>query len=225
MGTQSIQSHSTLALPVPVPPSDLFTYKATRDILTFLVDNPHTAFGIREISRATDIPHRSITSAVDELETVTLVTTEYDGRKRLVQINSERLCNPADPITRIPQSEFQEPIRTLVTRLRDRIDEIHGVVIFGSVARGEADRQSDIDCFVLVEKEQALAQQTAHELTSQLEEERFQNNRYEFHVLVESVASAHKYGERLQEIFAEGLTLIDSATLRQFKTEVLTSGR
>jgi predicted nucleotidyltransferase len=214
-----------IALPVPVPSSDLFTYKSTKEILSFLADNPHAAFGIREISRVMDTPHRSITSAVDELETVALVTTEYDGKKKLVQINRDRLCNPDDPIIQIPQSEFREPIRALITRLRDRIDEIHGVVIFGSVARGEADRLSDIDCFVLVEEEQALAQQTAHEITSQLRKERFQNDRYAFHVLVESVGSAHKHGERLQKIFAEGLTLIDSDALRQLKTEVLTNGR
>jgi predicted nucleotidyltransferase len=225
MEIQSIQPHSALVLPVPVPSSDLFTYNATRDILTFLTDNPDTAFGIREISRTIDTPHRSVTSAVDELEAATLVNTEYDGRKRLVRINSERLCKSDDPILRIPQSEFREPIRALVTRLRDRIDGIHGVVIFGSVARGEADRLSDIDCFVLVEEKQALAQQTAHEITSQLREERFQNDRYAFHVLIESVGSAHKHGKRLQEIFAEGLTLIDSAALRQLKTEVLTNGR
>lgn len=225
MATQSIQSTSTLALPVPVPSSDLFTYNATKDILSILADNPHTAFGIREIGRATDTPHQSITSAVDELETVSLVTTEYDGRKKLVRINEERLCNPDDPIIQIPQTEFRKPIRELVTRLEDRIDEIHGVVLFGSVARGEADRLSDIDCFVLVEEEQALAQQTAHEITSQLEEERFQSDRYAFHVLVESITSAHKHGERLQDVFAQGLTLVDSDALRQLKTEVLTNGR
>jgi hypothetical protein len=94
-------------------------------------------------------------------------------------------------------------------------------VLFGSVARGAADRLSDIDCFVLVEEEQALAQQTAHELTSHLGEERFRGDRYTFHVLVESVASARKHGEQLQEIFAEGLTLVDSSALRQLKTEGL----
>jgi predicted nucleotidyltransferase len=225
METQSIQSVPTLALPVPMPPSNLFAHNVTSEILTLLTDNSHIAFGIREISRATDHPHRSVSSAVDELETVSLVTTKYDGGKKLVQINRDRLRKPDDPVTQIPQSEFQEPIRTLVTRLTDQLDKVRGIVLFGSVARGAADRQSDIDCFVLVEEEQALAQQTAHELTSHLGEERFQGDRYTFHVLVESVASARKHGERLQEIFAEGLTLVDSDALRQLKTEVLTDGQ
>ncbi len=110
-------------------------------------------------------------------------------------------------------------------RLTDQIEEIHGIVLFGSVARGDADRRSDIDCFVLVDGTQATAQQTAHEITSELNEEAFDGDRYKFHVLVESVESAHRYGNRLREIFATGLTLKTSETLTQLKEEVLTNGQ
>jgi predicted nucleotidyltransferase len=150
---------------------------------------------------------------------------EYIARSHQHRISHQYRILHTIQLTQIPQSEFQEPTRTLVTRLTDQLDEIQGIVLFGSVARGAADRQSDIDCFVLVEEEQALAQQTAHELTSHLREERFRGDRYTFHVLVESVANARKHGERLQEIFAEGLTLEDTSALRQLKTEVLTDGR
>lgn len=224
MGSNHIQRGASLELPVPVPSTDLFSHACAGEILAVLVDNPYTAFGIRDLSRATDHPHRSISSAVDDLEAVGFVDIEHAGRKKLVRINRSRLSKPDDPIIRIPQDEFHTPVRELLTRLTDNLDDIHGIVLFGSVARGNADRRSDIDCFVLVDGTQATAQQTADELTSELNEEVFDGDRYKFHVLVESVKSARDYGDRLREIFATGLTLEGSDTLTQLKEEVLTDG-
>jgi predicted nucleotidyltransferase len=225
MGSKSIQQGATLTLPVPIPSTGLFSHTCTSEILAVLVDNPYTAFGIRDLSRATDHPHRSISSAVTDLETVGLVEIEHTGQKKLVRINRTRLDKPDDPIIQIPQAEFHAPIRELVTRLTDSVDDIHGILLFGSVARGDADRRSDIDCFVLVEGSQATAQQTADEITAELNEEFFEGNRYKFHVLVESIESARRYGDRLREIFATALTLDESNTLTRLKEEVLTNGQ
>nr|WP_092907875.1 nucleotidyltransferase domain-containing protein [Halostagnicola kamekurae] len=225
MGSKSIQRGASLELSVPVPSTDLFSHTCTGEILTLLVDNPYTAFGIRDLSRATDHPHRSISAAVDDLEAVGFVEIEHSGRKKLVQINRARLSKPDDPIIQIPQTEFHVPVRELVSRLTDNVDDIHGIVLFGSVARGDADRRSDIDCFVLVDDGRATAQHTADELTSELNEQPFDGDRYKFHVLVESGESARRYGDRLREIFATGLTLERSDALTQLKEEVLTNGR
>ncbi|MFC3959527.1 nucleotidyltransferase domain-containing protein [Halovivax cerinus] len=225
MESESIHRGASVELPVPVPSTDLFSHTCTDEILAVLVDNPYTAFGIRELSRATDHPHRSISSAIDDLEAVGFVDTEHAGRKRLVRINRSRLSKPDDPIVQIPQDEFHAPVRELVARLTDDVDGIDGIVLFGSVARGNADRRSDIDCFVLVDDAQATAQQTVDELTAELNEESFDGDRYKFHVLVESVESARRYGDRLREIFATGLTLDETETLTQLKAEALTNGR
>jgi predicted nucleotidyltransferase len=224
MGSENIQKGASLGLQVPVPSTDLFSHKCTAEILALLVDNPYTAFGIRDLSRATDHPHRSVSSAVDDLESVDFVESERAGRKKLVQINRSQLDKPDDPIIQIPQGQFHAPVQELVTRLTDDVAAIRGIVLFGSVARGDADRRSDIDCFVLVAGMQATAQQTADEITAELNEESFDGDRYKFHVLVESDESAREYGDRLREIFATGLTLKTSDTLTQLKEEVLTDG-
>ncbi|WP_181687264.1 nucleotidyltransferase domain-containing protein [Halorhabdus salina] len=225
MGSKNIQTGVSLALPVPVPPTGLFSHGCTPDVLGVLVDNPHTAFGIRDLSRATDHPHRSISAAVEDLEAVGFVETEHDGRKKLVRINRRRLDKPDDPIVGIPQPEFHTPVRELRARLTEQLDEVRGIVLFGSVARGEADRRSDIDCFVLVGGMQATAQRIADEITGELNEEPFDGDRYKFHILAESIESASRHGDRLREIFATGLTLDDSEALSALKSEVLTDGR
>lgn len=225
MGRENIHQGTTLAFPVPVPESGLFSHKCTGDVLSVLVDSPHASFGIRDLSRATDHPHRSISAAVEDLAAVGFVDVEHEGPKKLVSIDTDRLDEPEDPILRIPQSEFHAPVRELADRLRAGLDDVEGIVLFGSVAQGTADRRSDVDCFVLVDGGQATAQQTADEITATLGEASFDGDRYSFHVLVESVESARGYGERLEDVFASGLTLEDSETLTELKSTVLTDGR
>lgn len=213
-----------LTFPLPVPNSRLFRYAATDDILTLLANSPHTRFSIRDIRRATDHSPSSVTDTVDILAETDLVHITREGNKKLVQINRERLAKPDDPILQIPQAEFQDPARALVEELRTRIDTVAGVLVFGSVARGDADRSSDVDCFVLVTDEKATAQRVAHELARELEERRFDGDRYRFHILVESVRSVRNIGGRLREILTEGVVLYETETLRTVKEEVLTNG-
>ncbi|TKX52437.1 nucleotidyltransferase domain-containing protein, partial [Halorubrum sp. SP9] len=55
----------------------------------------------------------------------------------------------------------------------DNIDNLLGIVIFGSVARGEADRQSDIDCFVVVDGDRTTARRQVTDVVAELQSERF----------------------------------------------------
>lgn len=125
---------TTLGLPVPVPSRDLFSHKCSGDVLALLVDNPYTSFGIRDLSRVTDTLHPSISSTVDDLEAVGFVVVEHAGGKKLVRIDRARHDKPDDPLAQIPQAEFHVPVRELVTRLSDEIDDLRGVVLGGAGA-------------------------------------------------------------------------------------------
>ncbi|WP_375142040.1 nucleotidyltransferase domain-containing protein [Natronoarchaeum rubrum] len=79
---------------------------------------------------------------------------------------------------------------------------------FGSVARGEADRASDIDVFVLVNDDNELvsARRTISDVKRDLKEQTFDRQRYEFEPFVESSAIFRRLGEGLRPSFAKGLT-------------------
>jgi len=107
-------------------------------------------------------------------------------------------------------------------RLHTGLDDVRGILVFGSVARGQADRQSDIDLWVLVEDSRG-EQHRANEIATELGQERFDGERYEFQVMVESIESAHGYADRLTDIFMDAITLHESEALRNLKEEVLTN--
>ncbi|WP_436931742.1 nucleotidyltransferase domain-containing protein [Halosimplex halobium] len=210
---------ATVGLPVPAPEPDLFRHTATDDLLQLLLDNPYEQFTIRELSRLTDNAPQSVKRAVDVLEANGLVVAEPEGNRRLVGINRTRVTKPDDPVLRIPQPEFHRPVRAALERIRDELGEVRGVLVFGSVARGQADRQSDIDLWVLAGDR--ADQHRANELAKELGGERFDGDRYEFQILVETPESARGHADRLEDVFADAITLVDSDALRDLKHEVM----
>jgi len=211
----------TVGLPVPAPNPDLFRHSATDDLLRLLLDNPYEQFTIRELGRLTDTAAQSVKRAVDVLEPNGLVVVETEGNRRLVGINRTRVTKPDDAVLRIPQPEFHTPVRAALDRIREGLGAVDGVVVFGSVARGRADRQSDIDLWVLAADR--ADQHRANELAKELGTERFDGDRYEFQILVETPESARGHGDRLEDVFADAITLVDSDTLRELKHEVMSN--
>jgi predicted nucleotidyltransferase len=210
---------ATVGLPVPAPEPDLFRHTATDDLLQTLFDNPYEQFTIRELSRLTDNAAQSVKRAVDVLEANGVVVVEAKGNRRLVGINRSRVTKPDDPVLRIPQPEFHRPVRAALERIRDELGEVRGVLTFGSVARGRADRQSDIDLWVLAGDH--ADQHRANELAKELGGERFDGDRYEFRILVETPESARGHADRLENVFADAITLVESDALRDLKQEVM----
>jgi predicted nucleotidyltransferase len=100
--------------------------------------------------------------------------------------------------------------------------------VFGSVARGEADRRSDIDIWILVDSNDELlqARRAATDIGVTLGEQQFgdDGHRYEFEVLVESVESALSHGQEsdgIDEVIAEGVVIENSSALERVKDAVL----
>ena len=214
---------SYVRLPVPLGDPDAFRYGATADILHLLVDNPEREFTNRELHRVTGKGLSSVNAAVDTLETLGVITVDRSGRANAVRIDSEMLVKSDDPVTTIPQSEYHAPIRAILTGLEERIGDDIGVVLFGSVARGTADRTSDIDLFVVVEEDRMQAQREAHTIEQEIADEQFDGDRYEPHIIVESKESAGDH-DRISDILAEGLTLRNSPALDAVKREGFKNG-
>jgi predicted nucleotidyltransferase len=223
MGNENGESlkQATIQLPVPAPNPDLFRHKATNDLLRLLLDNPYETFTLRKLSRLTGHTTYSVKSAVDVLEDNGLILAKTEGNRRPVSINRTQVRKPDDPILHIPQPEFHEPVRVAVNRLQSELADVRGILVFGSVARGHADRQSDIDLWVLVEGSRG-EQHRANEIIQELEQRRFDGQRYDFQILVESAESARGFTDRLTEIFVDAITLCESETLTDLKQEVLT---
>jgi len=192
-----------------------------------LVDAHESEFTIPELVDATGVTRSTVWRAVDLLESIGTVRIRETPQRNYVSIDPDRLQKD-DPILAIEQSEFHEPIRTFATHVRDAgtetddIDDVLGIVVFGSVARGDADRQSDIDLFVVVDGDRTSARRVVTDVVADLSEQRFDGDRFDFEPYVESAESARRAGPKLREIFTGGVTIYGSDRLQSIRKAVIT---
>nr|WP_239638602.1 nucleotidyltransferase domain-containing protein [Halorubrum saccharovorum] len=172
-----------------------------------------------ELANLTGANQGTISKAVRLLSDLDVIETAQNGRTQQVRINRDRLTKP-DPILSIPQAEFHQPARAFLEQIQDELDGLVGVVLFGSVARGEADRTSDIDLLVIVDEDRTAARRAVQSVVSDLEDQRFEGNRYTYQPLVESTDSVQRIGDQLRPQFDDGITLVGSDQLSELRTEV-----
>jgi predicted nucleotidyltransferase len=160
-----------------------------------------------DIAKAVDYSRPTITKTVDVLSNNDLIVEEREGTRRLVQINRERLALPDEPYLEIPQSEFHAPVKAATESILTELDNVLAVVLYGSIARGEADRRSDIDLWVLVREDRMENQRRANHVRQSLEEESFDGDRYAFEIDVEGLQAVPNYADELREILRDGIAV------------------
>ena len=203
--TERESAGASVALSLPVSAPGLFASKATGDVLEFLATRPDESYTLSELARRVGHSKSTVRRAVEPLVESGLLVDDPAENTRLLSINSERVSLPSDPVTRIPQAEFHAPVRAAVDRLRSELDGVVRTVVYGSVARGTADRRSDIDLWTLVETDRAVNQRRANEIRVELESRRFDGERYAFDIDVECVDSVPAYAENVRQILDEGV--------------------
>lgn len=208
----------SICVPVPAKGPELYGKKASDAILLFLSRHRYDRFAQRELARQVEYPESTVRRTVDVLAENELVTHEYDGNRKLVGINRERLSFPDDPVLRISQEEFQKPVGEAVETITTRLESIVGVILYGSVARGEADRRSDIDLWVAVQEDRAANQREANAIEKDLEDREFRGERYDFHIAVESIDSIPAFRENIEHIVLSGIPVYTTDDFEKLRT-------
>jgi len=217
-------SGASVSLSIPLLDPDLFKHKATSDVLLFLINHRFSDFSLRELAAQIGHPHQSVRRAVNVLSANDLVVDSPESNQRLIQINRQRLSIPDDPILRIPQSEFHQPVKTVVTRLRENISDVVGIILYGSVARGDADRRSDIDLWVLTRSGRAKSQREANTIARDLEDTEFDGDRYAYDIDVEAVQAIPTYTDDIREIIVSGIPVYKTSDFETVENLLLEEG-
>jgi predicted nucleotidyltransferase len=195
-----------------------------QDILHQLVNNPFEEFTQKELATITGADVSSVSRSVNLLEQVGVVTIT-EGKPTKIAIDQDHLT-AANPLFAIPQQEFRKPGEAFLDELTDdvraseKVDELVAVILFGSVARGSADRSSDIDRLVIVDGDPTFGRRLPSKLARELEDQAFQGERYQFEILVETTESARSHGEKLREIFDDGIVLERTESLASVREAV-----
>jgi predicted nucleotidyltransferase len=99
-----------------------------------------------------------------------------------------------------------------------------GIILYGSVARGEADRRSDIDLWVLTRSERAESQREANAIARDLEDREFDGDRYAYDIDVEAVQAIPAYTEDIREIVVSGIPVYKTSDFETVENLLLEEG-
>ncbi len=222
-----MQERTRILFDYPFPEDRVFRYQAMQDILHHLVNNPFEEFTQKELATITGADVSSVSRSVDLLEQLGVLTISEEKPAK-IKMDQDHLTG-SNPLFAIPQQEFRKPVKAFLDEFTDHIEasddvnELVGVILFGSVARGSADRSSDIDLLVIVDGDPTFGRRLASKLGRELEDQAFQGERYQFEVLVETIESVASRGEKLREIFDEGIVLERTESLESAREAVYQS--
>lgn len=102
---------------------------------------------VRALARHAEVSPQAALELVNDLAEVGLVLVERAGSALMVVLNREHLA--AGPLIQLVQIRARL-IRALEGQL-SRWEELTGAWLFGSVARGDGDRSSDVDVLLVAE--------------------------------------------------------------------------
>ncbi len=118
----------------------------------------------RQLAAAAGVAPGNASAVIEELIQSGLVSETVAGRSSMVVLNRSHLA--AGPVLALAGLRGE-----LIRRLRERLSawpDLHGAWLFGSVARGDADSDSDVDLLIVVDD---LESSDLHERLSGLQAE------------------------------------------------------
>lgn len=134
---------------------DLLGKEYRGQVLRFLRDRPDQMFTINEIAESVEGSYPAIRDFLRELEDLNLVKIRKKGGSYLVEFNPEsRYFHAVDAIFQVEVDPLLMEADELIHDIMDADgleEKTVSVVLFGSVARGTADANSDIDLLFVVE--------------------------------------------------------------------------
>lgn len=128
-----------------------------QDVLEELVDNPDYMFTVNELTERVSGSYNSVNKFLRELEEFNIVSFQKKGNSYLIEYNQDsRYHNVIKSLLKADNTPLEEAAEKYAEKLYNESglkDQIRSIVLFGSVARGTAGPNSDIDILVLAEED------------------------------------------------------------------------
>jgi len=119
------------------------------EVLFYFFSHPYKEVYLRELARKANVSIFSAKQAVDELVREKILLERKNGNMRYIRANMESLffkqLKIAFSIKKIEESG-------LIYYLVENVPAISSIVLFGSIAKGEDDENSDVDLLIIGKK-------------------------------------------------------------------------
>lgn len=128
-----------------------------REVLKELLDNPEYSFTVNEITKEVSGSYNSVKNFLRDLEDFNIARFNKKGNTYLVKYNQgSRYHEVIKDLFRADRQPLEDAAKKFASKLyEENSSSIRSIILFGSVARGTAEADSDIDILVITEEENA----------------------------------------------------------------------
>ena len=127
--------------------------KTDYEVLIFLIENLNKEYSIKEISQSLKKPYVKIHSSINRLLKQKIIKEEIKGRSRYCSIDYINNLDVVCFINSQKASNFLAKNKKISIVVEDIIKNIkfsnYSIVLFGSYAKGKADKHSDLDIAII----------------------------------------------------------------------------
>lgn len=127
-----------------------------REVLEELLDNPDYGFTVKELADSVSGSYNSVKNFLEKLNDFGIVRFTSKGNYRIVEYDVENDYHEVlKSIFTVEKSERMRAAEDYAEEIYEmNREEIVSVVVFGSVARGTADKGSDVDILIITENKE-----------------------------------------------------------------------
>jgi len=148
--------------------------QTTLKILGLYRDDYRRSLHLRRIARETEVDVKAIQLQLKRLERMRILSSILRGRNREYSLNLGNLLTRyymilAETFTTITFLEKNFLVKKIIGELGDRVEGT--VILFGSFAKGRIAKESDVDLFILTEKDSDVHTSVAKEVGGLIDRE------------------------------------------------------
>ncbi len=121
-------------------------------VIKTLMEYPDRNWGLSDISKESGVSKTTVWRAVNRLEERSFISTSEVGKSKMVEVRNRDILKKILKLSRAEIDELEDVAKKFVEEVREK-EGVKRCVLFGSVARGTADLNSDIDILILLQDE------------------------------------------------------------------------
>lgn len=126
--------------------------KLTRTLYKF----KDRSFTLSELSRYSGVTRQGIIKALDDLKGMNLIKLERIGNSIVIRLNRNEFINNILKIYELEKNTLNKLIEVIKSYFKDK--KIISLVLFGSIAKGEENFNSDIDLLIITKNKKLASQ-------------------------------------------------------------------
>lgn len=141
------------------------------EVIRTLMEYPERNWSLKQISEESGVSKTTVWRSVNRLEDQNFLKVSQVGNSKMIEVNNRDILRRILELSVSDVREMKEIAKKFVDETK-KMDKVEKCILFGSVARGTADLNSDIDVLILLGERDEELEDKISQIAEQISSER-----------------------------------------------------